>query len=223
MQLSKQLLTGLATAGAVLLVGARNASATLSPSSSQPRTDMVDLSSWQSNLGASDYQKLHDAGVKAVAIKATEGTSYTSPVLQQQSQDAEDANLAVNYYHFAHFTSVASAKAEAQNFINAVQSVTSSKNMVMVVDFESSELSGLSKSQNDADLAAFDGVLNATGYNKTDLYHVQLGGQSHRHQHQQQRDWIRTVAVKSNSTEYPSAVLGNGPPASSSSGRSQKP
>ncbi|GAX08345.1 lysozyme M1 [Secundilactobacillus silagincola] len=205
MQLSKQLLTGLATAGAVLLVGARNASATLSPSSSQPRTDMVDLSSWQSNLGASDYQKLHDAGVKAVAIKATEGTSYTSPVLQQQSQDAENASLAVNYYHFAHFTSVASAKAEAQNFINAVQSVTSSKNMVMVVDFESSELSGLSKSQNDADLAAFDGVLNAAGYNKTDLYTMSSWVGNHIDTNTNNKGWIAQWPSNPTGTEYPSA------------------
>ncbi|WP_203648841.1 GH25 family lysozyme [Secundilactobacillus yichangensis] len=205
MQLSKQLLTSLVTAGAVFLVGAHSASAALSPNSSQPRTDMVDLSSWQSNLGASDYQKMHDAGVKAVAIKATEGTSYKSPVLSSQTQNAQNAGLAVNYYHFAHFTSVDSAKAEAQNFINAVQSVTSSKNMVLVVDFESSELSGLSKSQNDADLAAFDSVLNAAGYNKTDLYTMASWVGSKIDTNDSNKGWIAQWPSNPTGTEYPSA------------------
>ncbi len=42
--------------------------------------------------------------------------------------------------------------------------------MVLVVDFEASELGRQSKATNDADLAAFDSTLNAAGYNKTDLY-----------------------------------------------------
>ncbi len=135
-----------------------------------PTTDMVDVSSWQSNLTAQDYQTLKEAGVKAVTIKASEGTDYINPYLSQQMGYAQDAGLSVNFYHFVHFTSIESAKQEAENFIKAVQSVTSRKDGVMVADFESSELSSLSKSQNDADLAAFDDVLNQNGYNKTDLY-----------------------------------------------------
>ena len=204
MQLSKQLLTTLAVAGSVLLVGGHSAHA-LSPNSSQPRTDMVDLSSWQSNLGASDYQKLHDAGVKAVAIKASEGTSYTSPVLQQQSSAAQNAGLAVNYYHFAHFTSVASAQAEAQNFIKSVQSVTSSKNMVLVVDFEASELGRQSKATNDADLAAFDSTLNAAGYNKTDLYTMASWLGSRIDTNDSNKGWIAQWPSNPTGTEYPSA------------------
>ncbi|MFC6253523.1 GH25 family lysozyme [Secundilactobacillus hailunensis] len=204
MQLSKQLLTTLAVAGSVLLVGGHSAHA-LSPNSSQPRTDMVDLSSWQSTLGSSDYQKLHDAGVKAVAIKASEGTSYTSPVLQQQVQAAQNAGLAVNYYHFAHFTSVASAQAEAQNFINAVQSVTSSKNMVLVVDFEASELGRQSKATNDADLAAFDSTLNAAGYNKTDLYTMASWLGSRIDTNASNKGWIAQWPSNPTGTEYPSA------------------
>ncbi|WP_252904442.1 hypothetical protein [Secundilactobacillus silagei] len=85
MQLSKQLLTTLAVAGSVLLVGGHSAHA-LSPNSSQPRTDMVDLSSWQSNLGASDYQKLHDAGVKAVAIKLLKELLIPAPSCSSSHQ-----------------------------------------------------------------------------------------------------------------------------------------
>ncbi|MTV81313.1 GH25 family lysozyme [Secundilactobacillus folii] len=206
MHITKQLFTGLVAAGALLVfTNSQTAHASLSPNSSQPRTDMVDLSSWQSNLSASDYQNLHDAGVKAVAIKATEGTTYTSPVLQQQTQDAQDAGLSVNYYHFAHFTSVAAAKTEAQNFIKAVQAVTDSKNMVMVVDFESSELAGLSKSQNDADLAAFDSTLNAAGYNKTDLYTMASWLGDHIDTNASNQGWIAQWPANPTGTSYPNA------------------
>lgn len=160
------LVTGLA-AGALLTTQQAHA---LTPSASQPRTDMVDLASYQGNLGQSDFDNLAKQGVKAVTIKATEGTTYTNPYLTQQVQYAQNAGLSLNFYHFAHFTTASQATAEAQAFIKAVQGVTSSKNVVMVVDFESSELGKLSKATNNANLAAFDSTLNQAGYNKTDLY-----------------------------------------------------
>lgn len=161
---------GLVAGGILLGTSSLTANASLTPSSTLPKTDMVDVSSWQGSLTAADYQTMANNGVKAVTIKATEGTGYTNPYLSQQVQYAQQAGLSVNFYHFAHFTSTAAAQSEAQNFIKAVQMVTSSKDVVMVVDFESSELGSLSKAQNDADLAAFDATLNQAGYNKTDLY-----------------------------------------------------
>lgn len=157
-------------AGGVLLGTFSTAKAAIYPSSTLPSTGMVDVSSWQGNLSAADYQTLANNGVKAVTIKATEGTYYTNPYLSQQIQYAQQAGLSVNFYHFAHFTTTAQAQSEAQAFANAVQSVTSSKDVVMVCDFESSELGSLSKAQNDANLAAFDTTLNQAGYSKTDLY-----------------------------------------------------
>lgn len=171
MKISKPLLLGALTVGTVFLgTNSSVAHASLTPSSSQPRTDMVDLSSWQANLSSSDYQTMADAGVKAVAIKASEGTTYTNEILTKQVQYAQNAGLAVNYYHFARFTTTAEAQAEAQTFIRAVQSVTDAKNMVMVVDFEASNFQNLSKATNNQNLAAFDETLAAAGYQKTDLY-----------------------------------------------------
>ncbi|ANZ60387.1 GH25 family lysozyme [Secundilactobacillus paracollinoides] len=205
LQHSKLLLLGAVIAGVLGTTSVVTAHASLTPSSSQPNTDMVDLSSWQSNLTSSDYQNLAQAGVKAVAIKASEGTSYTSPVLASQTSDAQGAGLAVNYYHFAHFTTVAEAQAEAQNFINSVQAVTNSKNMVMVVDFEDSAFSGLSKSTNDANLAAFDAVLNQAGYNKTDLYTMASWVGKVIDTNDSNKGWLAQWPANPSGSAYPSA------------------
>lgn len=157
-------------AGGILMGTSTTANAALYPSSTLPQTNMVDVSSWQGNLTATDYQTLAANGVKAVTIKASEGQGYINPDLSQQVQYAQQAGLSINFYHFVHFTSPSAATSEAQNFVNAVQSVTSSKDVVMVADFESSELGSLGKANNDANLAAFDSALNQAGYNKTDLY-----------------------------------------------------
>lgn len=192
-------------AGGILLGTSTTAHAALTPSSSQPTANMVDVSSWQGNLTAANYQTLAQNGVKAVTIKASEGTGYTNPYLSQQVQYAQQAGLSVNFYHFVHFTSTDQATQEAQNFINAVQSVTSSKDVVMVADFESSELGGISEANNDANLAAFDSALNQAGYNKTDLYTMAswLGVKIDTNASNQ--GWIADYPATPTGSKYPSA------------------
>ncbi|GAY72374.1 lysin [Lentilactobacillus kosonis] len=179
--------------------------ASMYPSSSQPSSDMVDLSSYQGNLTASDYQNLASNGVKAVTIKATEGTGYTNPYLAQQVKYAQQAGLSINFYHFVHFTSQSTAIAEAQNFINAVQQVTTSKNVVMVADFESSELGSLSKSTNNANLAAFDQTLNSAGYSKTDLYTMSSWLGVKIDTNAQNKGWIANWPYSPTGNKYPNA------------------
>lgn len=192
-------------AGGILLGTSVTANAALSPSSTLPKTDMVDVSSWQGNLAAADYQTMAGNGVKAVTIKATEGTYYTNPYLSQQVQYAQQAGLSVNFYHFVHFTSTDQAQSEAQNFIKAVQLVTNSKDVVMVADFESSELAGVSKSQNDANLAAFDATLNQAGYNKTDLYTMASWLGVHIDTNTSNNGWIADYPNNPTGSKYTSA------------------
>ncbi|KRK48695.1 lysozyme [Secundilactobacillus kimchicus] len=200
-------LTGLMLSGLAvgLMLSTRPAHASLTPSSTLPRTDMVDLASYQGNLGQSDFDNLAQQGVKAVTVKATEGTSYVNPYLSQQVQYAQNAGLSVNFYHFAHFTSASEATAEAQAFINAVKSVTSSTNIVMVVDFESSELAGLSKTANNANLATFDSVLNQAGYNKTDLYTMSSWVGNHIDTNDANKGWIANWPANPTGENYTSA------------------
>lgn len=192
-----------AVAGIALF--SNQAKAALYPSSTNPRTDMLDVSSWQANLSASDYQNLANNGVKAVTIKASEGTGYINPYLSQQVQYAQNAGLSINFYHFVHFTSQSAAKQEAQNFITAVQQVTDSKNVVMVADFESSELGGLSKAANNANLAAFDQTLNQAGYNKTDLYTMSSWLGSKIDTNDQNKGWIANWPGTPTGNKYPDA------------------
>lgn len=192
-------------AGGILLGSSTTVNAALTPSSTLPKTDMVDVSSWQGNLTAADYQTMASNGVKAVTIKATEGTNYTNPYLSQQVQYAQQAGLSINFYHFVHFTSTQQAQSEAQNFINAVQLVTSSKDVVMVADFESSELAGISKSQNDANLAAFDATLNQAGYNKTDLYTMASWLGVHIDTNSSNNGWIADYPNNPTGSKYNSA------------------
>ncbi|MEE8824429.1 glycosyl hydrolases family 25 [Lentilactobacillus sunkii] len=192
-------------AGGILLGTSTTANAALTPSSSQPTANMVDVSSWQSNLTAANYQTLAQNGVTAVTIKASEGTGYTNPYLLQQVQYAQQAGLSVNFYHFVHFTSVAQAQAEAQQFINSVKSVTSSTNVVMVADFESSELAGVSKAQNDTNLAAFDTALNQAGYNKTDLYTMASWLGVHIDTNTTNQGWIADYPGTPTGNKYPNA------------------
>lgn len=84
-------------AGGILLGSSTTVNAALTPSSTLPKTDMVDVSSWQGNLTAADYQTMASNGVKAVTIKATEGTNYTNPYLSQQVQYAQQAGLSINF------------------------------------------------------------------------------------------------------------------------------
>jgi lysozyme len=196
---------GLFAGGILLGTSTTAAHAALTPSSTQPSANMVDVSSWQSNLTAANYQTLAQNGVKAVTIKASEGTGYTNPYLLQQVQYAQQAGLSVNFYHFVHFTTVAQAQAEAQQFINSVKSVTSSTNVVMVADFESSELAGVSKTQNDANLAAFDSALNQAGYNKTDLYTMASWLGVHIDTNTTNQGWIADYPANPTGNKYPNA------------------
>jgi GH25 family lysozyme M1 (1,4-beta-N-acetylmuramidase) len=192
-------------AGGILLGSSITANAVTNPSSTLPNTDMVDVSSWQGNLSAADYQTLAQNGVKAVTIKASEGTYYTNPYLQQQVQYAQQAGLSINFYHFAHFTSAAQAQAEAQTFINAVKSVTSSTNVVMVTDFESSELASVSRANNDANVATFDAALNQAGYNKTDLYTMASWLGVHVDTNASNAGWIADYPNQPAGSKYPNA------------------
>ncbi|WP_225352798.1 hypothetical protein [Lentilactobacillus parafarraginis] len=60
---------GLVAGGILLGTSSLTANASLTPSSTLPKTDMVDVSSWQGSLTAADYQTMANNGVKAVTIK----------------------------------------------------------------------------------------------------------------------------------------------------------
>ena len=79
----------------------------------------VDISSWQ-HLGGGgiDWEKVHEAGVEFVLVKATQGDGYTNPWLTRDLDDARAEGLLVGAYHFAE-TGV-DGKAQGEAFVSAV-------------------------------------------------------------------------------------------------------
>nr|WP_054756775.1 GH25 family lysozyme [Liquorilactobacillus satsumensis] len=166
----KKLLLGVALAVAPFLY-IENVHA-MTQTTSQPRVDMVDVSSHNGDVSVADYQQMKSqGGAKAVVVKATEGTSYKNPYAKEQAQNADKAGMAMNFYHFSHFTSEQDAINEANYFANYVQTITSDRHVVMVNDEESSTSTYFTFDQNNAFNAVFVAQLNKLGgYYSTDLY-----------------------------------------------------
>ncbi|MFT8602351.1 MAG: GH25 family lysozyme [Liquorilactobacillus satsumensis] len=164
----KKLLLGVALVVAPFLY-AENVHA-MTQTASQPRVDMVDVSSHNGNVSVADYQQMKSQGAKAVVVKATEGNTYQNPCAKEQAQNADKAGLAINFYHFSHLTSEADAISEANCFADYVQTITSDRHVVMVNDEESSTSTYYTFDQNNTFNAAFVNQLNKRGYYSTDIY-----------------------------------------------------
>lgn len=148
----------------------QSANAAMTQNSTQPRADMVDVSSNNGYVSVSDYQQMRTQGVKSVVVKATEGTTYKNPYAKEQAQNADKAGLSINFYHFSHFTSVSDAQAEANYFADYVQTITSDRHVVMVNDEESLTSTWYTFAQNNLFNSVFTKQLNSRGYYSTDIY-----------------------------------------------------
>lgn len=165
----KRIILGAAIIVAPFLLD-QSANAAMTQNSTQPRTDMVDVSSNNGYVSVSDYQQMRTQGVKSVVVKATEGTTYKNPYAKEQAQNADKAGLSINFYHFSHFTSVSDAQAEANYFADYVQTITSDRHVVMVNDEESLTSTWYTFAQNNLFNSAFTKQLNSRGYYSTDIY-----------------------------------------------------
>lgn len=77
----------------------------------------VDLSN---NQGHVDFSGFHQAGIRFVFLKATEGNGYTDTYFSTNVQSAKAADLPVGAYHFAHPASN-SAEDEANFFLSTIK------------------------------------------------------------------------------------------------------
>ncbi|MCC7667424.1 GH25 family lysozyme [Liquorilactobacillus satsumensis] len=196
----KKLLLGVALVVAPFLY-AENAHA-MTQTASQPRVDMVDVSSHNGNVSVADYQQIKSQGAKAVVVKATEGNTYQNPYAKEQAQNADKAGLAINFYHFSHLTSIQDATSEANYFADYVQTITSNRHVVMVNDNESTEMLSNVFQNNNLYNAAFMEQLNARGYYSTDLY----GSASYFNYHYSvtnaQKGWVASYPANPTGSEF---------------------
>ncbi|WP_157054685.1 GH25 family lysozyme [Liquorilactobacillus capillatus] len=166
-----------------------NSAHAMTQSVTQPRADMVDVSSNNGYVSVSDYQQMKSQGVKAVVVKATEGDWYKNPYAKSQAQNADKAGLALNFYHFSHLTSVQDSINEANYFANYVKSITSDKHVVMVNDSESTALY-YTFAQNNLFNDIFYKQLNKLGYYSTDLYTSESWNNYHFSTNSANKGWI---------------------------------
>jgi len=87
----------------------------------------IDISHWQ---GTPDFQKVRAAGVLAVIMKATEGTSYRDPVRQTNAVAARRAGLAVATYHWL---KPGNAAAQMDFYLKTIQPVPGER---VIIDYE---------------------------------------------------------------------------------------
>ncbi|WEG13820.1 GH25 family lysozyme [Pullulanibacillus sp. KACC 23026] len=108
----------------------------------QKRSDQnfkgIDVSHWQGEI---QWEKVKNAGMSFVYIKATEGTSVTDPCFSQNVKGAKQAGLMVGAYHFGRFKDGEKAEKEANHFAQIVKPF--SLDLPPVLDIETNQ--GLSK------------------------------------------------------------------------------
>lgn len=76
----------------------------------------IDVSMHNGNI---DFAKVKSSGYEYVFIKATEGTTYQDPLLEQNYSRARGVNLKIGFYHFLVGTS--SPETQAENFFNNIK------------------------------------------------------------------------------------------------------
>lgn len=132
-----------------------------------PRTDFVDVSSWNGRLTTADFDNMKSHGVRGVIVKLTEGTYYINPNAQAQIASAQAAGLRIAVYHYSKYRTPVSAINEADYFTTFVKKYGLTNNTVLVDDLEDSATRQGDVTQN---ALAFRDRLAANGYQRYMLY-----------------------------------------------------
>ncbi|MFT8477741.1 MAG: GH25 family lysozyme [Liquorilactobacillus sp.] len=134
------------------------------------RTDMIDISGNNTTLSQSDFTSIrNNYGVKVVTVKTSEGSTYAWSGAKDAIQNATNAGLYTNGYHFARFGTLAKAQSEANWAVQNAKTDGLGVGSVLVVDVEASIFKQNSIAVNDANIAAFNAIVQAAGY-RTDIY-----------------------------------------------------
>ena len=77
----------------------------------------IDVSRWQ---GTINFQEVANSGIDIVYIKATQGTTYVSPLFEEQYANARNNGLKIGFYHYVTARTVEQARNEAQFFASKI-------------------------------------------------------------------------------------------------------
>lgn len=137
-------------------------------SSQIPSVSAIDVSSYQSWMTQSNYNRLKQLGVRGVVVKITEGTGYHNPYAASQIRMAKAAGLKVSVYHYATFTSANSAKSEANYTASQMKALGLSKSTLIFADME--ENSTINTSSVQSRLNSYWSALKSAGYSNHGVY-----------------------------------------------------
>lgn len=144
--------------------------------STVPRVDAVDVASYQNWMTQADYNQLKKLGVKAVIIKASEGSTYANPYASAQVKYAKNAGLQISVYHFARFTNTQTAQSEAAFTAKTINSLGLPKNTLIFADMEADETNLTSVGNN---LTSFWQKISTSGYTNHAVYTGLLFGDNY--------------------------------------------
>ncbi|MFO1547026.1 GH25 family lysozyme [Lactiplantibacillus plantarum] len=135
------------------------------------RMDMVDVSNNNGYMSTAEYVSMrNEFGVKAVAVKISEGSTYKDPYAASNIANVQAAGLYINGYHFARYATKAQAIAEADFASKTAKADGLPIGAVLATDVESAEEQGnLSQAANDRNNAAFMKEIQKFGY-RADIY-----------------------------------------------------
>jgi len=133
-----------------------------------PRTDFIDVSSYQGEITVNDYLNMKKQGVTGVVVKLTESTTYTNPYAGSQIKNAKAAGLKVSAYHYSWFQNKQTAEAEATYFANAAKSFGLGTDTILVNDAEQSQINNGRLTENSLYFAAK--LSNTYGYKNIHHY-----------------------------------------------------
>lgn len=137
--------------------------------SDTPRTDFIDISSWQGYISIDEFKKIKGSGIGGVVVKVTEGINYINPFAYNQIHNAKKAGLKVSGYHFSRYKNHGEAIEEARFFFEAALKSGLEKTDVLVNDTEHTDLIRNSK-QMTAEALTFKNELILLGIKTTDIY-----------------------------------------------------
>jgi len=114
----------------------------------------IDISSYQGNV---DFQKVKNAGIEIVYIKATKGVTYKNPFLESQYSGAMAVDLKIGFYHYL---GANDSTREAQFFLSVVDEL--SADCKYVIDVE--ELFGQTVAKVSSNVRIFADYLISNNY-----------------------------------------------------------
>lgn len=91
----------------------------------------IDISEWQ---GTINFEKVKADNISVVYIKATQGTDYIDPFLEEYYNGAKDNDLKIGFYHFLTAENTEDAILEAKFFASAINNY--SVDCKLAMDFE---------------------------------------------------------------------------------------